>query len=259
MQQCWWPLGIAASLVWSTTAFAEESPNAAPPDAAAQVTAHDRSLELFRASEEAFRAADFRRAVELLLKAYALFPEPVLLYDLARAYEGLGEAHEAAAAYERYLAADPHVADRPAIEQRVRELRRPEATAREPASAVAPATPRATPPAAVSERRPSFVVLSLGLAATGAVLIGGGIGFSALASDRHDAAVEEPIASRAEAAQQEAERLTRAANVSLIAGGAFMVAGATLAVFELLKGRNSSGPVARLSATPSSVALQGSF
>ncbi len=74
---------LSCSILW---AFASSEAQAQ------QTTAQDRALALFELSGEKYRAGDFEGAVELLTEAYDLFPEPVILYNLARAYEGMGES-----------------------------------------------------------------------------------------------------------------------------------------------------------------------
>src|SRR5262245_55119117 len=77
------------------------------PNAPAQARARDKSAssqatkarELFKKSEESYRAGRFQEAVDLLTEAYQLDPNPVLLYNLARAYEGLGDTPKAIESY----------------------------------------------------------------------------------------------------------------------------------------------------------------
>ena len=83
-----------------------------------------RALELFKQSKDKYRSGDFQAAANLLEEGYELHDEPVLLYNLARAYEGLGELERAAAAYEQYLVAEPDTKDRGAIEQKVSNIRK---------------------------------------------------------------------------------------------------------------------------------------
>jgi tetratricopeptide (TPR) repeat protein len=69
------------------------------------------------------RAGRFARAVEAFAKAYELNPVSTFLYDQADALERLGRDEEAAAMYERYLAAGPLTADIPKVRSRIRKLR----------------------------------------------------------------------------------------------------------------------------------------
>jgi len=54
----------------------------------------------------AYRAADYARAVQLLERAYKLQPVSALLYNLAKAYDKLGESDRALDLYGRYSGAD---------------------------------------------------------------------------------------------------------------------------------------------------------
>jgi tetratricopeptide (TPR) repeat protein len=83
-----------------------------------------QALELYAKGKEAYKEGRFEDAVKLIDAAYALHPEPVLLYNLARAHEGLGDFPKAIAAYEKYLTTEKQIADRGAIEQKVTSLKR---------------------------------------------------------------------------------------------------------------------------------------
>ncbi|MDB4968282.1 MAG: hypothetical protein JWN44_3971 [Myxococcales bacterium] len=50
----------------------------------------------------AYRGADYNRAVELLQRAYEIRQVPALLYNMAKAYDKLGDVEHAADAYRRY-------------------------------------------------------------------------------------------------------------------------------------------------------------
>jgi len=83
-----------------------------------------RAREIFKKSEQSYRDGRFQEAVDLLTEAYRLDPKPVLLYNMARAYEGLGDNPRALDAYRRYLQSEPHAPDRGALEQRIATLER---------------------------------------------------------------------------------------------------------------------------------------
>ncbi len=58
----------------------------------------------------AYKGADYRRAVELLQRAYDIRQVPALLYNMAKAYDKLGDVDHAYEAYRHYVdsaAADP--------------------------------------------------------------------------------------------------------------------------------------------------------
>jgi tetratricopeptide (TPR) repeat protein len=75
---------------------------------------------------DAYRSGDYRRATELLERAYKLERVSALLYNLAKAYEKLGDTERAAELYARYVAAedaDPRLKSK--AEARVAALREP--------------------------------------------------------------------------------------------------------------------------------------
>jgi tetratricopeptide (TPR) repeat protein len=219
----------------------------------AQETAVDpakaRALELFEQSKELYRQGDFQGAAALLEEAHATFPAPVLVYNLARAYEGMGEQHKAADAYERYLAAEPNAPDRGGIEHRVRTLRRPTGAAAPPPKLEPPPEPRKASPV-------PWVI-----AATGVAAVGVGVGIGLLARSRHDDALLEQDALDAEALQVDAERLAFGANVSLIGGGVLAALGGAWGIFDISSGRSKelTPGKAAVRIGPTSVWLSVSF
>src|ERR1043165_974907 len=83
----------------------------------------DKALKLFEDSNKAYKSGKFEEAADLLKDAYQLFPEPILLYNLGRAQEGLGDPKAALDSYERYLKEAKQVDDRGAIERRIETLK----------------------------------------------------------------------------------------------------------------------------------------
>jgi tetratricopeptide (TPR) repeat protein len=69
------------------------------------------------------KAGRFEQALEAFAAAYELNPLSTFLYDQAECLERLGRTEEAAAMYERYLAAGPLMADVAKVRSRVRRLR----------------------------------------------------------------------------------------------------------------------------------------
>lgn len=174
-----------------------------------------RALELFEQSAQAYREGRFQEAVDKLLEARRFKSEPVLLYNLGRAYEALGKPSDAADAYAKYLEEEPEASDRKAIEGRIATLR---GQANELAAA------RRDPGPARDENdgltAVPWIVVGVGAAslATGGVL---GI----LANGKHDDAVADPVQASAVEKQDSAEGLARAATVTLIAGGVIAAMG----------------------------------
>jgi tetratricopeptide (TPR) repeat protein len=86
-------------------------------------TAEDRQARsAFQAGREAFDAGRWEEALGHFEKAYELSPRPMLLYNIAKAQDNLGQLREARATYKRFLAAVPDASNRGAVERRVSEL-----------------------------------------------------------------------------------------------------------------------------------------
>lgn len=219
---------------------------AQPAGNGAQAPAREAALELYEQGKTAYRAGDFARAADLLERAYALFPAPVLLYNLARARESKGDDPGAVEAYRRYLAGDDDAEDRPAIERRVATLEQRMAAAeravREREAAIERA--RRAELAAGSARRsqvsaPSpypWLMLGTGLA----TLLAGGV-FGALAQQKGQDAAHEPTQLGARDTFEQAERHAVVANVLFAVGGALSV-GATVWISVRLAASESSTP-----------------
>ncbi|HEY5927482.1 MAG TPA: hypothetical protein VIV11_37615 [Kofleriaceae bacterium] len=83
-----------------------------------------RAGELATESAKHYKRGEFEVSVALLRQAYALYPEPNLLYNLARSLEGMADKRGAVDAYKRYLANAKRIEDRGALERRIKLLER---------------------------------------------------------------------------------------------------------------------------------------
>jgi tetratricopeptide (TPR) repeat protein len=236
----------------------------APPDSEAR----RHALELFHQSAEHYRAGRFVEAADLLTEAYALFPEPLLLLNLARALEGLEDLEGALDAYERYLDASPNAQDRVVVERRMSLLRNAleerrarealEARLREQREEQAD-TPAA---AAAAEEAPSEHARGPGpwiLTGTGTALLVTGIVTGVFARDRHADAAAEPVHSVASDLAVQSDRLAASTNALLVIGGVAAAAGVTWGVVRAVRGRDESSPSLEVSVGLGTVALQGTF
>jgi tetratricopeptide (TPR) repeat protein len=215
---------------------------AAPTEAGPTSANRARAAELFKKSADAYRQGDFKHAIELLDEAYALDPQPVLVYNRARAAEGLGNVDEAIAGYEKFLADEPNAPDRGAIEQRLATLRRQrdERVALEkerraqkdvverPEPARAP-PPRARPAEAPPKKQNMLPYVAAGVG--GAGLLTGTI-LGVLALSKKDDAAAEPVQTEAMSLKSSADDLATAANVAFVFGGVLVVAGAVWWVID---------------------------
>jgi tetratricopeptide (TPR) repeat protein len=197
----------------------------APPDA----SAHDHALQLFSDGKKAYKQGDMQTAIKDLEAAYELEPAPVLLYNLARAYEGIGELEKAVSAYEHFLSAEPNAEDRGAIETRLATLKRQIAEQSQKQAPAAP--PEVAPEVVVVPRSPSvapFFVLAAGGAG---VLLGGVFGGLALGENHSQNA---PTTSQldGQSAHDRATSFAVASDVGFVAGGALIAAGVVWLIID---------------------------
>ncbi|MFO0727353.1 MAG: hypothetical protein U1E65_26485 [Myxococcota bacterium] len=205
---------------------------------AAEPSAREQALRLFDQSEAEYQSGHFQEAATLLEQAYALHPQPILLYNLARAKEGAGDYPGAIDAYRRYLAEAKEVRDRGAIEGRVLTL---EKTVRERAALLEPrpSPPPAVPPpiAAPSPEPPPRVgPVPLVIGGLGVLGLGAGIIVGSVALSDHQSAAAAPDQARAAALQTSAEDLGRAANLTFVGSALAIAIGASVLAFELWSG-----------------------
>lgn len=189
------------------------------------------AAELFQRSHRAYREGRFQEAVDLLLRARELKAEPVLLYDLGRAYEALGKPGAAADAYTQFLQEDPKASDRLATEGRIATLRRQAdeqealraaaAAQSEKPSPPAPSPGPPPPPVAVTSGRGAVIPWVLGGA--GVVAAGVGVVFTIVARSRYDDALAEPVQSTAADKYDGAKRDRLVSDVGFVAGGVLLV------------------------------------
>lgn len=233
-------LVLAVSVgVWTTPAYADD---------------RDKALELFEASDSAYKSGQFEHAAELLREAYALYPEPLLLYNLGRAQEGLGDASGAIASYEKYLREANDIKDRGAIERRIATLEAQLAKQEEDARRRAEEEERRRdPPPPLDDRTPLEKLgpwITLG---TGGLATATGGYFAIRASSTHDDAVATPIQRDAAELQRSAERSATIANVMFAVGGAAIVGGI---VWKVWQWKTSPTTTAHVVVSPASVAIE---
>ena len=215
-----------------------------------------KALALFEKSDKAYKAGKFEDAVKLLEQAYALYPEPTLLYNLGRAQEGMGDVPGAIASYEKYLADAKQITDRGAIERRVETLKAQEAQKDTEAKRLADeearrkqaeqdrqiaerdrqlaedAHVRAQREAKANERSPVATYGPWIAVGTGTALLATGFVFGARASSTHDDAVASPVQRDALELQHSAERSATIANVLFVVGGLTMAGGIGWKIFQ---------------------------
>jgi tetratricopeptide (TPR) repeat protein len=258
-----WLLLVALTAPVLTSLLAARPAQAGDRSARPVPTARARALELFEQSAKAYREGRFQDAIDLLLEARRVKPEPVLMYDLGRAYEALGNLPQAADSYATYLLEDPRAPDRRAIEIRIDTLRA-QANELEKARTLPPpveAKPLPPEPASASPSPPprpanesGVAIVPWVVAGVGVVGLGAGVGLGLAAQARHRSAEAEPGQADAQRKQDGAESLATGATIALIAGGAVAAIGLGWLSVRLL----TAGPT-NVIAGPTSVGVRGVF
>jgi tetratricopeptide (TPR) repeat protein len=232
-------------------------------DQSADRTEDERqALALYEKSKAEYDLGHFAAACQLLRQAYALRPEPVLLFNLARAYEGEGNLEQALEAYARYLSAGEAASDRASIEARMATLRHQiderESLRRQRDEEHGRAVESRRLAALAPERRPPSIAPALAVLGLGAATLGVGGILGRVANQRHAAAVDDPF--RASAAEKQSQALSdaRIANVLFVVGGIAAAGGSSWLAFVLFE--RSRTPVKVSGGVGSSgLMLSGSF
>jgi len=227
-------------------------------------TAKRRAGELAAEAAQHYKRGEFEVSAALVRQAYALYPEPNLLYNLARSLEGMGDNKGALEAYQQYLATGKDIEDRGALERRVATLQAEIDAANKPAEPAPVPAPAPTPtpapapaivvPLPAHETAPAsrlpLVVIGVGVLAGAA-----GGGCVLVANSRHDDATNAVGALAAQSLQTSAQHYATAANVLFVAGGAIALAGMVWEIHSLGSHRRAS-VTARARVAPSALGLE---
>jgi hypothetical protein len=212
--------------VLSSSAARAQSSEATAAGDAGSPGARQAAIELAKQAARAYEQGKCDEASKLLVVAHGLSPEPVLLYDLGRAYEQCSRCADAITTYEQYLHDVPDATDRPVVEQSIARCRHEIA----PAPRVVTDVP--------ADRGLSPLPWVIG--GTGVAALGAGIVLGVLADQRHDAATQDPVALGAQAKQSDAQSFATSADVCFVAGSVLTVAGVLWEILQL-----SGRPAAR--------------
>ncbi len=212
-----------------------------------------RAGKLFDQAEGEYQAGRFKEAVALLQEAQRLAPDPVLDYNIARAYEGLGEIDLARKAYRAYLDAAPDTKDRGAVEARLRTLDQ-QAAERDAAAAAAASSsdgggpkPPAPPPEKDGPSPVPWVIAGVGALGLGAAGVLGGLSL-AKSNEAEDPATS---GSDAQRLSDEASPLALGANVTFGVAGALGLAGVIWGIVDVAgSGGGSSSTAWQLDVGP---------
>ena len=221
--------------------------------------AEPSAISLFERAAAAYDRGDFTESVELLERAYALQPEPVIHYNLARAHEGLGQLEDAIEHFERYLEEAEDIRDRGAIERRLETLRGLLAERRRLQREHRREDPVTPPPftEAPASTSPSpwpWIVAGLGV-----VGVGVGVGVGLLATERREQADLEPTHRGALAIFAEAEDLALAANITFAVAGIAALVGVIWGVVDVATIGDDDDAGASLRLRVDGLALHGAW
>ncbi len=234
------------------------------PGAVSAQSQEDRDLEravlLFEESEDAYNEGRFDEAAAMLRRAHSIHPDPLLLFNLARALEGDGDLEGAIESYERYIEEAPDAEDRGAVEARVRTLR-------EQRDQLDPADEEEDEhfdeeeeDVAEDENEGSFNAAPWIVTAGGVAIVAVGGVFGAMSQTRASEANAEPVQLDAKALHDEAWTFATLANVFIIAGAVVTVGGVVWGVIDLLGDDEEQGEAdADLALVPGGFVLSGRF
>lgn len=222
----------------------------APSDEATTATTPTTEESAFDRAQRHFAAEEWDEAVEALIEAYALDPNPDLLYARAQAERMRGKCRVAIALYERYLESEPSAAQIADTKVNIRrceeslfaaEASDPDegAESPEPEKKVTAPTPAAPPPADDRPRRAP-------VDAVGAVLLAGAIATTAtgatlwvLGARWRETAPDEPTEDEYRDLRRRGRGST-AAGISLIGVGVALAVGAGIRYGQLARRRRVS-------------------
>jgi len=212
---------------------------------------NDRVERLSAEGTAAYSAGRYAEAAQKFQEAYRLYPDPTLLYNIARSHHGLGQLDQARSGYARFLREpDIDAGLKAKAEAKLKALQ----SLSTPAAAEAPPQPQSAPPQATtppdlprSQRSSLWVWVALG---TGVALAAGGATLFALGSRDHQR-VEDAPANKLGIrlmTQREADSIVSSGQTKKILGVSLLAVGggaiATSAALYLL-GRRSQAEEAR--------------
>lgn len=246
-------LGLCLGLSAEGWAQAEKAPAAVEAEAA------------FQEGHAAFKAGQFKRAIQRFEHANMLDSSSVLIYNMARCYSELGEAEKAIYHYKLYLTREPDASDKADVERRIRvteallkklsEAKAQPKPASAPASKPTPQTQpvvKAPPPAPSTSLRP-FAYASWALGGV-ALLAVGYFGLEYTDAQEWFEEVEGTDGQAMKEAQADGDSAASMVNVSLISAGVLLSAGAALFLLE-----PEAKPEASVSVGPGSVHWRVTF
>ncbi|RLB44593.1 MAG: hypothetical protein DRJ42_31400 [Deltaproteobacteria bacterium] len=249
---------------WAPAAEAQNRRSRAQPEQ--EPDGQERAVELAQQALEHYHAGEPEEAIPLLLEARELYPEPLLLYNLARAYEATGETEAALAAYEQYVEERPDAPDRAAMESHIDSLREQLRERERLAQEHEEERRRREAAEARAEEESGAGPWPWVLIGTGGAALGAGVVFGLLAQSERDNAASDPVHETTVAGAERADTFAIVANVLFVAGG---VLAATGLVWVIVEGASGGGgddedgadgdAALAVAPTPTGVLLRGAW
>lgn len=109
----------------ATPAWAQHRPHGRPPPAdPAEVLRQSEARAHFQRGGQFYQDSDWAHAIEEFQSAFAIWPNPVILFNLAQAYRRDGQLTQAIETFNRYVEAAPSLTreQRAEVEESVREI-----------------------------------------------------------------------------------------------------------------------------------------
>jgi tetratricopeptide (TPR) repeat protein len=244
------PAAGPATTTAAPTATTTAAPTATAPAPAGETETFESLIEQ---AQGKFKEKDFAGAVALFERAYALQPEPAILFNIGRIYEQAQNAEAAIGYYEKFIADESvELKDREKAVQRLQVLRtiveirekeknrnkpkpvEPDQT--EPKPAVGPQPPT-TDPKPNDKPQQGRLLKPIGgaMVGTGAALLIGGAIAGGVARGAHKDFVGATSLADREAAAQRGKSLAGTADGLFIAGGVIAAVGIVLLIVPAVR------------------------
>lgn len=222
----------------------------------------EKAREAYYVGDNHYAAGRYEEALEYFEKAYALSKRPQLLYNIANAYERMGD-YQAAADYLRRYLRSPEADDVSSVRERIRRLEMNAEAKRKELQAAGEPEPKSNKPPADDQPTPRVDVVAttedssrasrkpayLFLAGSGAALITAtifGLAAESAASDAEEVCTGGGLCPEsAEDALNREKRFALVADISLVAG----LASAGVGVYLLIKDSQQPGDKERRAVT----------
>ncbi len=253
-----------------------------PPQPNASPTADDKSRakELFENGRELYLGGSYDAAVAAFKQAYALSGDPILLYNIAEAYDR-GSRYDDAIEYIEYYQAYASASEREELTQRIESLRRRKLkddaaskgaeTADGDAGDVSEDTSEGTDDGTVALGSDSmkdqkvFTPLAIALTAVAGVGLGTGIGLGIVSSRRSDDAeafcggFPTVCSAQADSDLKATRNMAIGANVSFAVAGAAAIGAIVVIAINARKKKNAGGTTSRVELQPTTSGIRLRF